>query len=50
MTRSHQNLQTAGCSIAQHRDLMEIVEERYGRRSTIATSQLPVETLARCHR
>ena len=29
---------------AQRRDLMEIVEERYGRRSTIVTSQLPVET------
>jgi DNA replication protein DnaC len=29
---------------AQPRDLMEIVEERYGRRSTIITSQLPVET------
>jgi hypothetical protein len=28
----------------QRRDLMEIVEERYGRRSTIVTSQLPVET------
>jgi DNA replication protein DnaC len=28
----------------QRRDLMEIVEERYGRRSTIITSQLPVET------
>jgi DNA replication protein DnaC len=28
----------------QGRDLMEIVEERYGRRSTIITSQLPVET------
>jgi DNA replication protein DnaC len=27
----------------QRRDLMEIVEERYGRRSTIITSQLPVE-------
>ena len=26
----------------QRRDLMEIVEERYGRRSTIITSQLPV--------
>ena len=28
----------------QRRDLMEIVEERYGRRSTIITSQLPVGT------
>jgi DNA replication protein DnaC len=28
----------------QRRDLMEIVEERYGRRSTIVTSQLPVGT------
>jgi DNA replication protein DnaC len=28
----------------QRRDLMEIVEERYGRRSTIITSQLPLET------
>jgi len=28
---------------SQRRDLMEIVEERYGRRSTIVTSQLPVE-------
>lgn len=28
----------------QRRDLMEIVEERHGRRSTIVTSQLPVET------
>ena len=28
----------------QRRDLMEIVEERYGRRSTVITSQLPVET------
>ncbi len=28
----------------QRRDLMEIVEERYGRRLTIVTSQLPVET------
>jgi DNA replication protein DnaC len=27
----------------QRRDLMEIVEERYGRRSTVVTSQLPVE-------
>lgn len=27
----------------QRRDLMEIVEDRYGRRSTIITSQLPVE-------
>lgn len=29
---------------AQRRDLMEIVEERYGRGSTIITSQLPVST------
>jgi DNA replication protein DnaC len=29
---------------AQRRDLMEIVEERYGRRSTVITSQLPLET------
>lgn len=28
----------------QRRDLMEIVEERYGRRSTVITSQLPLET------
>ena len=28
----------------QRRDLMEIVEERYGRRSTVMTSQLPVAT------
>jgi DNA replication protein DnaC len=28
----------------QRRDQMEIVEERYGRRSPIVTSQLPVET------
>mgnify|MGYP001224361533 FL=1 len=28
---------------SQRRDLMEIVEDRYGRRSTIITSQLPVE-------
>lgn len=28
----------------QRRDLMEIVEERYGRKSTIMTSQLPVAT------
>src|SRR6056297_138882 len=29
---------------AQRRDLMEIVEERYGRGSTMITSQLPVST------
>jgi DNA replication protein DnaC len=29
---------------AQGRDLMEIVEERYGRGSTMITSQLPVST------
>ena len=29
---------------AQRRDLMEIVEDRYGRRSTVVTSQLPVDT------
>jgi len=28
----------------QRRDLMEIVEDRYGTRSTVITSQLPVET------
>ena len=28
----------------QRRDLMQIVEERYGRRSTVITSQLPLET------
>jgi DNA replication protein DnaC len=28
----------------QRRDLMEIVEERYGRQSTVITSQLPRET------
>lgn len=27
----------------QRRDLMEIVEERYGRRSTVVTSQLPID-------
>lgn len=30
-------------STTQRRELMEIVEERYGRRSTIITSQLPVK-------
>jgi DNA replication protein DnaC len=29
---------------AQRRDLLEILEDRYGRRSTIVTSQLPVAT------
>jgi len=27
---------------AQRRDLLEILEDRYGRRSTVVTSQLPV--------
>jgi DNA replication protein DnaC len=27
----------------QRRDLMEIIEDRYGRGSTLITSQLPVE-------
>lgn len=31
-------------SAAQRRDLMEIVEERYGRGSTMITSQMPVST------
>jgi DNA replication protein DnaC len=31
-------------SATQRRDLMEIVEDRYGRGSTLITSQLPVET------
>ena len=35
---------------SQRRDLMEIVEDRYGRGSTLITSQLPVEKLARGHR
>ena len=34
---------------ARH-DLLEILEERYGRRSTIVTSQLPIDRLARGHR
>src|ERR1700688_1694794 len=29
---------------AQRRDLLEILEDRYGNRSTLVTSQLPVET------
>jgi DNA replication protein DnaC len=29
---------------AQRRDLLEILEDRYGRRSTVVTSQLPVDT------
>ena len=33
----------------QRRDLMEIVEERYGRRSTIVTSQLPARGRRRAH-
>jgi len=28
---------------AQRRDLLEILEDRYGRRSTLVTSQLPVK-------
>ncbi|SLN76956.1 transposase [Roseisalinus antarcticus] len=28
---------------SQRRDLMEIVDDRYGRKATIVTSQLPVE-------
>ena len=31
-------------SATQRRDLMEIVEDRYGRGSTLITSQLPVDT------
>ena len=34
-------------SASQRRDLMEIVEDRYGRGSTLITSQLPVDHLAR---
>jgi DNA replication protein DnaC len=34
---------------ARH-ELLEIAEERYGRRSTLITSQLPVETMARHYR
>ena len=34
----------------QRRDLMEIVEDRYGAGSTLITSQLPVEHVARRHR
>ena len=37
-------------SASQRRDLMEIVEDRYGRGSTLITSQLPVDNLARGHR
>lgn len=33
----------------QRHDLMELVEERYGRRSPMTSCQLPVETLARGH-
>jgi DNA replication protein DnaC len=29
---------------AQRRDLLEIMEDRYGCRSTVVTSQLPVDT------
>lgn len=28
---------------SQRRDLMEIVDDRYGRKATVVTSQLPVE-------
>lgn len=31
-----------GIDATAHHDLLEILEERYGRRSTIVTSQLPV--------
>ena len=34
----------------QRRDLMEIVEDRHGRGSTLITSQLPVDNVARGHR
>jgi DNA replication protein DnaC len=34
----------------QRRDLMEIIEERHGRGSTLIASQLPVKALARSHR
>jgi len=30
-------------SAAQRNDLMEVIEDRHGRRSTLITSQLPVE-------
>ncbi|MFH4009765.1 ATP-binding protein, partial [Acinetobacter baumannii] len=28
----------------QRRDLMEVIDERYGRKATIVTSQLPIDT------
>jgi DNA replication protein DnaC len=28
----------------QRRDLMEIIDERYGRKATVVTSQLPIDT------
>ena len=31
----------------QRRDLLEILDDRHGRRSTLVTSQLPVDQLAR---
>ena len=34
----------------QRRDLMEIVEDRHGSGSTLITSQLPLDNVARCHR
>jgi DNA replication protein DnaC len=30
-------------------DLLEILEDRYGRRSTIVTSQIPRRSVRRCH-
>ena len=41
--RSHLPLSPIAMSSAARHDLLEILEERYGRRSTIVTSQLPVD-------